>query len=43
MPNMAHAFPFGLHLFPKLSVCVYSIISQDIFGITQPHLVPISL
>lgn len=28
MANMAHAVPFGLHLFPNPSVNIYSIISK---------------
>ena len=34
MANMAHSVPHGLHLFTSLPVGIYSIILQDMFGIT---------
>ena len=39
MTNMAHSILYGLHLFSSPPVSIYSIISQDMFGVTQPHLV----
>ena len=39
MANMAYSVPYGLHLFSSPPVGIYSIISQDMFGVTQPHLV----
>ena len=38
MVNMAHSVPLALHVFSNHSVDIYSIISQDMFGITQPRL-----
>ena len=41
MANMAHSYPHGLHLFSNPPVGIYSIIVQDLFGVTQPRLIPI--
>ncbi|KAH9666643.1 putative ribonuclease H protein [Citrus sinensis] len=41
MANMAHLVPHGLHLFSNPPVGIYSIISQDMFGVCQPGLVPV--
>ena len=41
MTNMTHLVPHGLHLFSNPPVGIYSIISQDMFGVCQPRLVPI--
>lgn len=41
MANMALSIPVGLHLFPNPSMGIYSIISQDIFGVTKPRFVPV--
>lgn len=41
MANMALSVPIGLHSFPNPPVGIYSIISQDIFEVTQSHFVPI--
>ena len=41
MANMAHSYPHGLHLFSSPPVGIYSIIVQDLFGVTQPRFIPI--
>ena len=41
MENMAHLVPHGLHLFSNSPVGIYSIISQDMFGVCQLRLVPV--
>ena len=41
MANMAHSYPHGLHLFSSPPVGIYSIIVQDLFGVTQPRLIPV--
>ena len=41
MANMTYSAPLGLHVFSNPHVGIYSIISQDLFGITQPRFVPI--
>ncbi|KAL9437050.1 hypothetical protein AB3S75_022984 [Citrus x aurantiifolia] len=40
MANMAHSAPLGLHVFSNPLVGIYSIMSQDLFGVTQPRFVP---
>ena len=39
MANMAHPIPLGLHVFSSPSVSIDSIISQDMFEVTQPHFI----
>ncbi|KAH9673337.1 reverse transcriptase domain-containing protein [Citrus sinensis] len=41
MANMAHSYPHGLHLFSSPPVGIYSIIVQDLYGVTQPRLIPV--
>ena len=41
MANMAHSVLLGLHVFSNPPMGIYSIISQDIFGVTQPRFVPV--
>ena len=41
MANMTHSTPPGLHLFTSPPVGIYSIILQDIFGVANPHFVPV--
>lgn len=40
MANMAHSAPLGLHVYSNPPVGIYSIMSQDLFGVTQPRFVP---
>ena len=40
MANMAHSAPLGLHVYSNPHVGIYSIMSQDLFGVTQPRFVP---
>ena len=39
MANIAHSLPLGLHVFSNPPVGIYSIISQDMFRVTQPRFV----
>ena len=39
MANMTHSLPHDLHLFTSPSLGIYSIILQDLFGVTQPRLI----
>ncbi|KAL9417260.1 hypothetical protein AB3S75_040274 [Citrus x aurantiifolia] len=41
MANMAHTYPQGLHLFSSPPVGIFSIIVQDLFGVTKPRLIPV--
>ncbi|KAL9436228.1 hypothetical protein AB3S75_022309 [Citrus x aurantiifolia] len=41
MANMAHSAPLGLQVFSDPPMGIYSIISQDLFGVTQPRFVSI--
>ncbi|KAL9443990.1 hypothetical protein AB3S75_017211 [Citrus x aurantiifolia] len=41
MANMAHSAPLGLYVFSDPPMGIYSIISQDLFGVTQPHFVSV--
>ena len=41
MANMAHSLPHGVHLFTSPPVGIYSIIVQDLFGVTQPRLISV--
>ncbi|KAL9411281.1 hypothetical protein AB3S75_044970 [Citrus x aurantiifolia] len=41
MANMAHSHPHGLHLFSSPPVGIYSIIVQDLFGVSQPRLISV--
>ena len=40
MENMAHSLLHEVHLFTNPPVGIYSIIVQDLFGVTQPRLIP---
>ncbi|KAH9718348.1 putative ribonuclease H protein [Citrus sinensis] len=41
MANMAHLVPHGLQLFSNPPVGIYSILSQDMYGVCQPRIIPI--
>ncbi|KAH9725573.1 putative ribonuclease H protein [Citrus sinensis] len=41
MANMAHLIPHGLQLFSNPPVGIYSILSQDMYGVCQPRIIPI--
>ena len=41
MANLAHSVPHGLYFFTSPPVGIYSIMLQDMFGVTQPRFVPI--
>ncbi|KAL9419174.1 hypothetical protein AB3S75_037017 [Citrus x aurantiifolia] len=41
MANTAHSYPQGLHLFSSPPVGIFSIIVQDLLGVTKPRLISI--
>ncbi|KAL9438890.1 hypothetical protein AB3S75_024539 [Citrus x aurantiifolia] len=41
MANMVHSLHHGIYLFSSPPMGIYSIIAQDLFGVTQPRLIPV--